>query len=954
MSPIGPSLASPVVAYNSALGITVAYIGTTAGYLDAVNVATGQIAWSEPLGTSATSSPLVDGGNLWIAPTATGRAYKLNAATGSIECSAAVSLTILSTPVLATPPGGSPTVYFASLGNGPTNGHVWAFSEQDCTQVWSFNKFHTSGQDSGVWGELSYAVDARGEGLLLFGSANPDSSVYALDAATGAEVWRYQTYQPAGQDWDVGAGITTSAPGVNGFKDGMAYTDGKDGIFYALDLTTGSVVWKYNFGGNGPGQPIAITDALTAPALSQATLVFGAIGGEWALNAVTGKRLWKYSEPGDDINSSAAIVGPQNGRVVVFGGLNGIVHVLSLNIGKLLYSYQTGNQITSSPADVDGNLLIASQDGFLYDFAVGGGRGSVPTTAVVSPAANSMVTNPGGPLTITGTASAPDGVSAVDVEVQSPAGTGEWADVAAESFIPGMVINQATLANPGADRTTWSLSVPTTLAEGTYQVLAEAVGTNGVADPTALVGTPNAANVTFTVKADPSAPQIALAPGRAAPGSSVSVTGSGFGASEKVTVAVQVSTVETVTLLTVTTSASGTIPPSNLTVPDTIPFGSDTVTATGATTGKVASTQLYASNDSPQLGYGPKRTGFEQHDLVLTKHQATTIGNMLASAWTFTAGGSVDTAPAVAQGVAYLGDENGDLYAITVTTGIQVWTVSIGSAIESSPAVDAGQVIFGDDAGAVTAVHTADGSPSWSTPLSAAVNSAPAVAGGVVYVSSADGHLTALNETTGAVKWSTPVATGPLSAPSFDPAQGLIIVGDSNGNIDAFSRSGHLAWSTPAGSAVSAAPAIAAGKVFVGSTSGTFFALDETTGAVVWSATTQGPITAAANIGPSYVVVGSGDGNVYSYNLATGAVMATEMVGSPVTGLVSTIGITVASSSDGQLTMNRTPFGSHLAWVYNATTTSYPASGVILNGEFLVAGINGQLQAFAIPGRPLF
>src|SRR5271163_4288410 len=45
MSPIGGSLASPVVAYNTALGETLAYVGTSAGYFDAVNAATGQIVW---------------------------------------------------------------------------------------------------------------------------------------------------------------------------------------------------------------------------------------------------------------------------------------------------------------------------------------------------------------------------------------------------------------------------------------------------------------------------------------------------------------------------------------------------------------------------------------------------------------------------------------------------------------------------------------------------------------------------------------------------------------------------------------------------------------------------------------------------------------------------------------------------------------------------------------------
>jgi outer membrane protein assembly factor BamB len=955
MSPIGGSLASPMVAYNAALGETLAYIGTSAGYFDAINVANGQIVWSEPLGTSATSSPLVDGPNVWIAPTGNGRAYKIDAATGAIECSASVSHAILSTPVIATPPGGTPTVYFASLGGGPVNGHVWAFSEADCSQVWAFSNFNTSGQDSGVWDELSYAVDATGEGLLLFGSANPDSSVYALDAQTGNEVWRYQTYQPAGEDWDVGAGITSSAPGVNGFADGVAYTDGKDGIFYALDLTTGALLWQYNFGGNGPGVPPVNTDALTAPALSGTTLVFGATGSEWALNAVTGALVWQYADPGDDINSSAAIVGPAGGQVVVFGGLNGIVHVLSLASGALRYSYQTGNQITSSPADVDGNILIASEDGFLYDFDLGGGNGSPPTTAVTSPAAGSTVTNPDGPLTISGTASASDGIGGVDVEVQTPSGTGPWVNVATDALTPGLAINQATLASPGATSTNWSIAVPTPLQGGTYQVQAEAVGTNGVADGTAEVGTANAADVSFTVAADPSAPTIALAESNAAPAANDSLTGSGFGGRETVKVTIPTSTTTTVTLATVKTTKTGVIKPAKFTIPATTPYGPNTISATGESSGKVASTQVYVSDNSAQLGYGPTRTGLEANDSVITKHQATNRTDMLGLAWTFAAGGPIDSTPAIDQGVAYLGDEAGDVYAITVTTGIPVWTTSVSSPVESSPAVDGGQVFFGDDSGDVVALNAATGASTWTTSIGGEVTTAPAVAGGVVYVTSNQGMLAALNESTGAVEWSITVASGALTAPSVDAGNHLVLVGDSTGNVDAYGLAGGApAWSVPTGGAVVATPAIAARRVFVGSTGGTFYALNELTGATLWSVTLAGPVTAAANIASAYVSVGDGAGHVSSLSVSDGTLKGALSIGHPVTGLVSTLGINIASTANGRLVLRRAPTGAVETWIYGGATSSYVAPGVILNGEFLVAAGNGQLQAFAIPGRSLY
>ena len=84
----------------------------------------------------------------------------------------------------------------------------------------------------------------------MFGTSNPDNAVYALNAASGARLWRFQTVQ-TGDDEDVGAGPTISAPGINGFTDGVVYIDGKDGVEYALDLLTGA---EHLVVHPGPGQ----------------------------------------------------------------------------------------------------------------------------------------------------------------------------------------------------------------------------------------------------------------------------------------------------------------------------------------------------------------------------------------------------------------------------------------------------------------------------------------------------------------------------------------------------------------------------------------------------------------------------------------------------------------------------------------------------------------------------
>ena len=55
--------------------------------------------------------------------------------------------------------------------------------------------------------------------------------------------------------------------------------------------------------------------------------------------------------------------------------------------------------------------------------------------------------------------------------------------------------------------------------------------------------------------------------------------------------------------------------------------------------------------------------------------------------------------PAVADGVVYVGADDGNLYALAAATGSQLWVYSTGSAIQSSPAVADGRVYIGSDNG---------------------------------------------------------------------------------------------------------------------------------------------------------------------------------------------------------------------------------------------------------------
>ena len=195
---------------------------------------------------------------------------------------------------------------------------------------------------------------------------------------------------------------------------------------------------------------------------------------------------------------------------MAFGDLNGTFRVLSLATGAQLYSYQTGTYIAASVAETDGNLLLDGADGYLYDFAPGGGNAPAPTTAVTSPAPSSSIPNPNGPLTISGTASSASTIAAVDVAVQENGGAGLWWDSVSGTWVPEPYPNSATLTSPGSASTDWSMTVPTTHAGVGLGVFASAVNTDGVADISSEQSQPAPSRSSITVRPSSSAPMITL------------------------------------------------------------------------------------------------------------------------------------------------------------------------------------------------------------------------------------------------------------------------------------------------------------------------------------------------------------------------------------------------------------------------------------------------------------
>jgi|GEM_PF-384474 len=938
MSPIhSPDLGSPVVAYNSALKKTVAYVGDDNGDVIAFDETTGATLWSTSVGfgDSERATPAVGpDGSVWVATSYNPRLYALNGATGAVECSAALMLTIDASPQFGTPPGGVPMVFVASIDSQTIPGPVYGIRQTDCKILWSFTNY---GHLDGAWATPAYGTDATGKGRVYVGDADPGAAMFALDARTGKLVWTYSPAFPAG-DYDFGAAATISPPGANGFADGVLYAPSTYGVLYAIDLTTGQFVWSYTFdpthGATGSGRSSA--------ALDGKTLVFGAADGAEAIDAASGSLLWHYVDPAKiEAISSPAIVGPPGDKIAVFGDLAGAVHVLRLRDGADLYDFQTLNYITSSPAIADGHVLIDSADGFLYNFKTGGAVSGAPTTTIASPTNGSSVPNPAGSLAVTGSASDSVGLQAVSVAVQAGGPDGSWYDATTRKWVGGPVDNLVTVASPGQLQSSWSFAFPVPSAGSTYRLIANAVDANHVVDRTG-------ATSAFTVLPNQNAPQLTVSSAYVAPGNATAASATGFAPNETIEFTLQGKTVARAAA-----DSSGSAANVKIHVAATDAFGPSALTATGQTSHRSTSTLLEIANAWSQTGYSPTQTNFEPNDQVFWRTLEPANG-FLSRYWTYDTGAPVDASPSVVAGTAYVANDGGIVAAIDTATGAPIWTYATpsGAAVHGSPAISGNTALFGADDGTLYSVAASNGTFVGADALDG-IPTAPVVVDSIAYVATDNGSVYAIVVQTGQILWQTTVPAAVTLAPSVDAARALVFVGDAGGNVTILdSTTGAVVGSlSTGGAAVTVAPIVSGNSILVASADGVVRDFAEKTDALKWSFAAPAAIGGLTADG-ARVSVGSADGTLSLLTQSNGTLVFATQWGSPIVGVSSAYNITFGETASGAV-FGRKDFDpvDRVRWTYQ-TAAALTTTPTLVDGAVFAGAEDGGLYAFTFYNQP--
>lgn len=412
------------------------------------------------------------------------------------------------------------------------------------------------------------------------------------------------------------------------------------------------------------------------------------------------------------------------------------------------------------------------------------------------------------------------------------------------------------------------------------------------------------------------AANISLHPRFGPPGSSIRVSGTGFGPNETVNITVGEALI-----------GSGHTDPSGAflaraTIPTSAGPGVNAVVASGTTSGITANAAFRVTTVWNQFGFSPAHASLNpfEHTLGPSNVGSLTVDwmgpndanpiccsspivvrdtvyvgtgdNRLrayrssdgAVLWNANVGGGQVSTPAWSNGVVYVGSGDWTLYAFDAATGASRWSHKTGGPVVGGPVVSRNRVYVGSDDGNVYAFNAATGEVAWTTFVGGEINHSPAIAGDTLYVGNYTGSflLTAMDVRTGAVRWNVPTG-GYLDWNTPAVADGVVYVTSVDGEAYAFDAvSGDQIWQRTFPAFIEAAPAVAGGMVYLGTYDHSFYALDAATGARKWKATTGNLIAGTAAVANGVVYVGSTDNHVYGFDALTGAKLWDASMGGPV------------------------------------------------------------------------
>lgn len=334
----------------------VAYVGTTAGNVYALDVTSGETRWTYDASVggdtfSVPGCPAIAGGMVYFGGVQNhdGYVFAVDAETGETVWRAGHKEAAASPIVL----GGE---IYAAYSNEPRYGEVKrlrhvAGDGNDALEGESQEEVleEIRGAESqeleveAAWAvEVGDAIEggiAVSNGRLYFGDNS--RRIAALDTETGNEMWSHET----------GNQVETVPTVLNG----TVYAPCEDDRIYAVDAESGDEQWTYR------------TEEHSYSLAAADGRVYAGGDRLYALNTETGEEAWRFTDATDTFNTPTV-----DGELVYAANRDGFVYAVDARSGELAWktraiaedndAYEEGYDLETPPTIADGMLFVGTDE----------------------------------------------------------------------------------------------------------------------------------------------------------------------------------------------------------------------------------------------------------------------------------------------------------------------------------------------------------------------------------------------------------------------------------------------------------------------------------------------------------------------------------------------------------------------------------------------------------------
>lgn len=323
---------------------------------------------------------------------------------------------------------------------------------------------------------------------------------------------------------------------------------------------------------------------------------------------------------------------------------------------------------------------------------------------------------------------------------------------------------------------------------------------------------------------------------------------------------------------------------------------------------------------------------------------------------------------------AFVGCEDGHLYALNLSDGALLWKFATNesAAVKSSPTVHGDAVLFGDENGEMHAVDASTGKKKWSFKAEAEIVSSPNPAGDRIVFGSYDGCIYCVSIADGRELWK--FKTEAQVHGTIGIAEGCAVVGGCDGKLRVLKLAdGSELRSAAVGGQTAASTALHGDRVYLGTLGNQLLCIDWKTAEPIWTYENPDrafPFHASAAVTQDMVVIGGRDKVVHALDRATGKLKWTfrtqgRVDSSPVVVMVETKPAGSAhspsvhpstaetrvyfGSGDGHLYALDLPTGKVL-WDFESGS-AFSASPAIARDRLIIGDEDGTVYCFGSKGK---